>query len=140
MENSILECRSLFENIRKNINNKSYSSELLFHQIIQTKKCDIFCDLKVQRDVSLKTFDSEIVEQLTHEGYLSDKQIDIVDKRRHDLTQFLNSSFDVIDINVRKNYPYEYYTKVYDWKPITVKLILIGTLFRLTKFIWKRKI
>lgn len=140
MENSIVECASLFENIRKNINNKSYSSELLFQQIIQTKKCDIFCDLKVQRDVSLKTFDSEIVEQLTDEGYLSDKQIDIVDKRRNDLSHFLNSNFNVVDINLRKNHPYEYYTKIYDWKPITVKLLLIGTVFRLTKLIFKRKI
>jgi hypothetical protein len=138
-EKRIVKCANLFENIRKNINNKSYSSELLFQQIIKTNRCDVFCDLQAQRYISLKTFDSEIVKKLTDEGYLSDKQIDIVDKRRNDISEFLNSSFDVIDINLRKRHPYEYYTELYDWKPITVKLLLIGTVFRLTKYIFKRK-
>lgn len=138
-EKRIVECANLFENIRKNINNKSYSSELLFQQIIKTNRCDVFCDLQAQRYISLKTFDSEIVKKLTDEDYLSDNQIDIVDKRRNDISDFLNSSFDVIDINLRKKHPYEYYTELYDWKPITVKLLLIGTVFRLTKYIFKRK-
>lgn len=139
----IRKCKTQFQNIRNAII-EGKNSENIFRELMDTKKCDHIYSFENVRNVAMKKMDPQIKKKLESQiltEELTSKEIKVVDRECQRLQEYLKRQ---ITINIRESdkclkkvSPIKYYSEVYDWNPITIKLLVAERLFSLFRFLRK---